>query len=65
MLSQPFLKVGEFNGPWFLQRTRGEPSHPVVMDAKGCGYLAVSADRIINRFSGLCDAFLNIHVLTL
>jgi hypothetical protein len=65
MFSQPFLKVGKLNRPRLLQRARGEPSHPVVMDAQCRGYLAVSPDRLIDRFPGLCDAFLNTHVLTL
>jgi len=65
VFSQPFLKVGEFDRPRLLQRTRSEPAHPVVMHAKGCSYLSMPPDGLIDRFPGLCDAFLDIHVLTL
>lgn len=65
MLSQPLFQVCELDGPRLLQGARGEPAHPVVVYAKGLGYLTVPTGRLIDRFSGFRDAFFDIHVLTL
>lgn len=34
ILGEPFLKMSELDRAGLLQRTRGEPPHPVVMDAQ-------------------------------
>lgn len=65
MLSQPFLEVRELDGSRLNQEPGRESAHPVVMDAKGFGYIPMLPDPGFNRFPGLFDAFFDIHVLTL
>ena len=57
MLSEPVLKVCELDRPRLLQRTRREPAHPVVMDAKRGSDGSVLPYCGLNRFSGLLNAF--------
>lgn len=63
MLSQPFLKVGELDRPRLGQDARREPAHPVVMDAKGLGYLTVLPYSAFYRLSGSLNAFFYRHYL--
>lgn len=65
MLSQPVLKLRELDCARLLQGTRCKPTHPIVRSAKRLGYFAMLPDAVFNRFPGLFDAFLDIHVLTL
>lgn len=65
MFSDPILKLRELDGPRLLQGAGSETPDPVVGDAKRFGYLAMLANCLFDRFSGLFDAFLNNHVLTL
>lgn len=68
MFSQPLLDMSELNRPRFLQSTRSESAHPVVMHTQGRGYLTMPANGLFDRFPSLFDSFFNIHafsVLTL
>lgn len=65
MFSQPALKVRKLDGPRLCQDTGRESANPVVVDAKGLGYLPMLPNPRFNRFPGLFDAFFDIHVLTL
>lgn len=66
VFSQPFLKVGELDRPRLLQRTRSEPAHPVVVDAKCRRYGSVLPYSGLNRFPGLLNSLFYAHlVLTL
>lgn len=65
VVGQPFLKVRELDGPWFLQRTRSELPHPVVVDVKGRGNRPVLAYPGLNILPRLLDALFYGHVATL
>lgn len=61
--SQPVLEVRKLDGPRLGQDAGREPAHPVVVDAKGFGYLAMLPDSAFYRFSGLLNAFFYRHYL--
>jgi hypothetical protein len=63
--SQPIFKFGELGRSWLNQRAGCKSAYPVVRDSYRLSYLAVLPNRLLNRFPGLFDAFLNNHVLTL
>lgn len=65
MFFQPFLQVRELDGARFLQRTRGEAPHPVVMDAKPSSYGAVLPYPRLNICARFLDALFYGHVATL
>lgn len=65
MLSQPVLKVRKLDGPRLYQEPGCESAHPVVMHAKGLGYVPMLPDPGFNRFTSFFYAFFDIHVLTL
>lgn len=66
MLSQPFLKVGELDRPRLLQRTRSEPTYPVVVDAQGGSYSPMLPYSGLNRISRPLNPLFYHHlVLTL
>lgn len=65
MLSQPILKVRKLDGSRLNQEPGSETAHPVVVDAKGFGYVPMLSNPGFNILPSLFDAFLNNHVLTL
>lgn len=58
---QPGLKMSEFYSSRFLKGTAGEPAHPVVMDAKRLGNLAMLSHPLTDRFPSLFDTLFYAH----
>lgn len=62
MFSQPVLKVRELDRARFSQRTRSEPTHPIVMNAKSRCDGSVLPYSGLNRLSCLLNSFFNVHL---
>lgn len=63
--SQPLFQVSELDGSRFLQRTTGEATHPVVMDAQPGRYRSVLPYSRFNICTRFLDALFYGHVATL
>jgi hypothetical protein len=63
MLSQPVFQIRELDSARLCQDAGREPAHPVVMDAKGLGYLTVLPYSAFYRLSGSLNAFFYRHYL--
>lgn len=62
MLSQPFLKLREFDGAWLLQGPRREAAHPVVVDAKSRRYGSVLSHLAFNILPGFFNSLIDGHL---
>lgn len=62
-LSQPFFQVRELDRTRLLQCARGEPPHPVVVDAQRGRYRPVLPDTGFDRFPRLLNARLDRNIL--
>lgn len=61
MFGKPLLQMRELDSARLLQRSRGEPAHPVVVHAKRLGDLPMLPNTGLHIFSGLFNAFFYAH----